>query len=512
MKVRELLVKKPFVRAIPPLERLQPRMTDSLKMVPPIPERKLWEVITQFNFETEYDPNGHKINSEEYYPDKVKYDEKTESYFKEKVFRVSIPFQRIILAQQLVHLCGNDIHHELTGNHNNEVEKELFFELKRGWLDKNMETAFYELARSVKRTGDGAIVFFIDNGRLNYKVLSYVNGDMLFPHYDAVGNLSTFVRTYNDYDEDGETTTTYAEVYDKTYVTLFKRDEMGVTGLVSKVSELFGLDGFRRVGEPVRHNFNEIPIAYMRDDDGACWSSVQSLIDKYELAVSHLCQNNMAYAFPIMLLKGDDLEVQGDIYGAVKSISMGNEDNVSYLEQANNSSAFELQLNVLLKNIFNGSFTVQAPEVKSGDLPGVAIKLIYSPSIDKAMVDAKEYDSVLDKMVRLFKWGYGFEIGKATQLANLGTYSWIEPYIHQNQAELVNNLVQLVNAGLLSHNTGCALTGYGENDEFDKTMQEYKQQQAADLLFDLENTNPTDNGNNPTGGGDEETVAPEMGN
>ena len=400
---------------------------------------------------------------------------------------MTIPFQRIILAQQLVHLCGNDIHHELTGNHNNENEQMLFLDLKRGWLDKNMETVFYELAKSVKKTGDGAVVFYIDNGKLYTKMLSHSLGDTLYPHYDTYGNMTTFVRTYCDYDDDGTTVTTYAEVYDKSHVTLFKKDEAGVSGIIARVGMLIGLDGFRQVGEPVPHHFNEIPVAYMRDDDGACWSAVQSLIDKYELAVSHLCQNNMAYAFPIMLLKGDDLEVQGDIYGAVKSISMGNEDDVSYLQQANNASAFELQLNVLLKNIFNGSFTVQAPEVKSGDLPGVAIKLIYSPSIDKAMVDAKEYDKALDTIVRLFKWGYGMELGKATQMANLGTFSWIEPYVHQNQAELVNNLVQLVNAGLLSKNTGCNLTGYGENDEFDKVMCEFKEQQAADLLFDLEN-------------------------
>lgn len=30
-----------------------------------------------------------------------------------------------------------------------------------------------------------------------------------------------------------------------------------------------------------------------------------------------------------------------------------------------------------------GSFVVMPPEVKSGDLPGVAIKLIYSPSLEK---------------------------------------------------------------------------------------------------------------------------------
>ena len=56
------------------------------------------------------------------------------------------------------------------------------------------------------------------------------------------------------------------------------------------------------------------PDVYKRQ---ACWSFSQDNIDKYELAISHLCQNNMAYAFPIMLLKGEDVEIQGDMYGCL---------------------------------------------------------------------------------------------------------------------------------------------------------------------------------------------------
>lgn len=109
----------------------------------------------------------------------------------------------------------------------------------------------------------------------------------------------------------------------------------------------------------------------------------QDNIDKYELAISHLCQNNMAYAFPIMLLKGEDVEIQGDMYGAVKAITMGKDDDAGFMNRPEASQSFELQINTLLKMIFMGSFVVMPPEVKSGDLPGVAIKLIYSPSLEK---------------------------------------------------------------------------------------------------------------------------------
>ncbi len=117
----------------------------------------------------------------------------------------------------------------------------------------------------------------------------------------------------------------------------------------------------------------------------------------------------MAYAFPIMLLKGEDVEIKGDMYGAVKAITMGKEDDAGFMNRPESSQSFELQFNTLLKMIFMGSFTVMPPEVKSGDLPGVAIKLIYSPSLEKAMIDCKEFDSSIDTMKRLFIFGYGIE-------------------------------------------------------------------------------------------------------
>ena len=93
----------------------------------------------------------------------------------------------------------------------------------------------------------------------------------------------------------------------------------------------------------------------------------------------------MAYAFQIMLLKGEDVEIQGDMYGAVKAITMGKDDDAGFMNRPEASQSFELQINTLLKMIFMGSFVVMPPEVKSGDLPGVAIKLIYSPSLEMRM-------------------------------------------------------------------------------------------------------------------------------
>lgn len=483
--IRDLLTKKPFVRYIPSYSaNASEPIIGTINNEADGCITQAYERMRQSDFMCELHPSGHKINSPIYYPNKIKYDEEKKRYLEQKVIRTAFPFQRIILTQQLIHICGNDIHIESTSSKISEEDRNATIELKKGWLDKNMEIAFYELAKSVKSTGDGATVIYMYNGEVRYKSLSFAYGDMLYPHYDFNGDLDCFARKYYDLDDSGEQVTEWVEVWDNKYFSTYKKSLKGVSSAFSWIKEFFGVDGYELVSTSI-HGFKEVPVVYQRDDNGPCWTDSQEAIDKYELAVSHLCQNNMAYAFPIMVLKGEEVEIQGDIYGDVKSIIMGGEDDAKYLSPQDASSSFTIQLNTLLKMIFMGSFIVEPPEVKSGDLPGVAIKLIYSPSLEKAIIDAKEYDKSVDKLVRLFKFGYGIERQMVTQMENLTVFSWIDPYVHQNSSELVNNLCMLVNSGLLSVNTGCTLTGYGENNEFDKIMKEYKEKNAADLLQDI---------------------------
>lgn len=479
-----ILTKVPFTRVVPKGYLKGQTITD-VRPSAVRNDRTFYKVVTQADFEREYYPSGHMINSDEYYPDRIKYDEENKRYFKESVFRAAFPFQMIITIQQLVHLFGNDVRHELTDAKVDEANNELFLEFQQGWLDKNIDITLYEMGKSVKITGDGAIVFYLREGKLYTKVLSYLNGDTLFPHYDSVtGKLNLFARRFVDYDADSKERTVWVEVWDDEYLYTYRQERQGISGAINKIKKAFGLSGYTLVKKE-KHNFPRIPVTYHRDNDGPCWSFSQDSIDKYELAISHLCQNNMAYAFPIMLLKGDDVEIQGDVYGAVKAITMGKEDDASFMARPEASKEFELQITTLLKMIFMGSFVVMPPEVKSGDLPGVAIKLIYSPSLEKAMIDAKDFDHVVDDSKELFLYGYGVETGKVSRFLSLKILSYIIPYIHQNTAELVQNLVSCVGAGILSKQSGSEQTGFDKNAEWDRILREHKAEQEADLLYQI---------------------------
>lgn len=482
---QDILNKRPWTRPVARFNaaKIVTSRPDSVRMHD---ERFMVEVVSPYDFLRQFYPSGHLINSTEYYPDRIKYDEEQKRFFTEKVVRCSFPFQMIITAQHLVHISGNDVRHELTDAQVDEQTQTLFNEWQQGWLDMNIETALYYLYKSAYTTGDAAILFYLKDGREYVKNLSLWNGDTLLPHYNPItGMLDAFGRKFSDFDEESRERVQWLEVWDEKYLYRFRRDIKGAKGVVTKVREWFGLDGWMLDSEPEEHGFKRVPVSYHRREEGACWSFVQDAIDKYELAVSYLCQNNMAYAFPIMVLQGDDIDIQGDIYGQVKAISADKEAKISYLERGDNTEAFRLQLETLLKQIFLGSFAVQPPEVHSGDLPGVAVKLIYAPSLDRAMIDAKEFDHVIDDVRKLHTYAYGVQEGKLTQYQKLNIISYIEPYVHQNAAEIINNIVQAVNSNVLSHRTGSERTGMGRNNEFDRIVQEQKEQEKADLLYQL---------------------------
>lgn len=183
---------------------------------------------------------------------------------------------------------------------------------------------------------------------------------------------------------------------------------------------------------------------------------------------------------------------------------MGPDDEAGYLNKQDVSTAFTKQLDTLYKLIYEQSFAVIPPEVRSGDLPGVAIKLLYSPAFENAMKDAQEYNHLIDDMVKIFTYGYGVETENLIDLQNLNVYAWIKPYIHLNESELLQNLAVAVQNGFLSRQTANEqIQMYSNPRDWDRIMKEKKEEQQADILYELKSQQifATDNGveHNPAG-------------
>lgn len=475
--IDDYLVKKPFVRISPDYFGGYggiPVTTDRYSNVPH--EKIAGELMTQANFLREYYVSGHKINSDMYYPDIIKKDENG-NVVVEAVSRAAFPFQQIIATKQLIHLTGNPIRIEDSSISSTMENKRTLVFFRQGWRDKNMEVAFFKMINSVKTTGDGALCFFYGKNGLGCKLFSFLEGDTLYMHYDQfTGEKKLFVRTYSMYDDQNREVREYAEAWDKTYMYRFVKEKAGIKGLLTQVGDTFGKSGWKMTGSPTPHGFSSMPIVYHRESD-VCWADSQKSIEMYEVAVSQLCENNKAYAFPILFVKGGDLEFKGRVDGRPYAIiSDDAAADAKTINRADASESFKLQLDILLKNIFMGSFTVLPPEVKAGDLPGVAVKLMYSPAVEKAMRDAKIFDHIVDEMMDLFSEGYGKETKEVTAFGKLKAHGTIEPYVHQNISEIMQNLFTGVTGGFLSKETASEIVPYGKNDEYKRLLNQVRQE------------------------------------
>lgn len=492
LNYKEILVREPFYEVMPKGYKAQRKVYRGQKVSEPTDKLQM-RILTQADFLRQYYPSGHKIMDPLLYPDIYKQDPDTKKWYLQPVMRTAFAFQKVIATKQIVHLVGNDIQFELSGKVESEL-KELQKQqrlnvLRQGWLDMNMEHVFYEAVESVKVTGDAAVVgYFDEDGKAQAKTFSFLNGDTLYPHTDPLtGKMILFARKYADIDENGNYSTENVEVWDDKYMYRARRG-ISKSPVIQKIKEVFGLAGYSIVSME-EHGFPFCPVAYYRERDGACWLPSQSTIETYEEAVSYFCENNKSYAFPIMMTRGDGVEFHpDDMTGAVKYIEIADkEGEAGFLNKPDVSEAFHTQLNILYDMIYEQSFGVKPPELKSGDLPGVAIKLLFSPAIELAIHDCQKMQPFLNDLVKIVKYGYGFQENCQASLANLCVNTWIEPYIHQNDSELMTNLQIGVTNGFLSKQTASErATKYAKNDEIKRIISEDIEKRKKDLQEKLD--------------------------
>jgi len=480
--VEQILLKAPFKRMLPNPNWVLSLTGGGDQTVNPLPNNYI--LVPQDVFLAEYDPAGHKINDPHYYADRLKTSDSGQSYV-HYVERVALPLQSVIVTKQMTHLAGNYIQFVDSNPAPDETQKTSLVEFKQGWINKNMEVAMHESFEMEKVTGDSAFCGYLDNGTFGWRTFGYRNGEVLYPHWDAkTGKLSQFGRRY---DQVGQNKVqNMLDVWDDTYFTTYIRD----SSAIGAVKKLFGSSGWLVVSRQA-HGFPFIPISYKRDDMGACWSLSQDCIDKLELAISQLCENNKSYAFRIMFVKGDEVDVTSVDASGQPSIIKGDATaEAKFLEKADASSSFDLQLKMLEKYILMGSFTVLPPEVKGGDLPGVTIKLLYSPAVEKAMEDAMHWNSFLDNVVSIFKFGFGVEEKKSAQLNDLKVRGEIIPYVHHNDNEIATILNQSVTMGTLSVETAASKHPYALNDEFARIEAQQQAEQSAQIVADAAKAKP----------------------
>ena len=491
---RELLTKKPFYRINADVGEKTDFARTDIGEQRIVGDKLTYDIVTQEDFLRELDPNSHAINDKNIYQTWMQRDEDG-LYYETEWERHAFAFQQEILEDRLVRLTGNDIQFDLSDRTENDETRQDFYKFKTAWAEKSMERAWYQLAKSVLSTGDSAFVGIMSKGKFYWRVLSFLKGDVLYPHYDRkTGRLNVFARQYQDYNDNGELRK-YVDVWDDNYFYRFVEDiasdnDSDTESETEKINYVgdFSIDGYVLDSKPEKHGFDEIPVAYRRCDFGPCWSSSQETIEHYELAFSRLAQSNSAFGLPILsLTQGTGRNIEelsmGDMSYAAKIFLVPADGKAEFLQRQDASTAYKAQLDELKRKIYEQSMVVKAPELKSGDTPAAAIKLLYSDSYNKAMNETQEFDEVIDKMVDIFLWGAGIEYEVRLKFLNLPLSHFCMPFIPISEGELATILATGVQNGFCSKQTASEKFTYATPQEWSRLLAEKHDEQMNDLLL-----------------------------
>lgn len=417
--------------------------------------------LTQADFLREFDQNAHKIMSEAYYPNPVTYDEVKKKYFVRKVARVTVNLPEIFANQRTSMLVGSDTDIKLIAGGSSQKMQDRLSSFMEGWAYRDMEVAKYELIYNNAIVGDAAIACYLENGKFGWRKLSYACGDVLYPHYDFYGRHAVFGRKYHVDEPEGRIT--YLDVYDKTWYVRYKQDIKS---------------GEWKEDAKQMHGFPRIPIVYKRYGE-PFWSGAMNDIDQIELALSQLCENNRHYALRILYALGGEMNVQATLDGRPQQINSPDPSaKVGFLEPADSSGSFELQLNQLLKHAYQAAHCVETPQIKSGsDMSSLTIQMLYADVYHKSINDDKVFQGAINDMVELFQYGWGIETGKPSDFdpSVFRIKGTIHPYIMKSENEEVNNIAVLAGAGGLPKKAVCNEAykmGYGTPRNYEDLQQQ----------------------------------------
>lgn len=491
---RGLLTKRPFYRICPDVPSRSDTPLRDLGEKFVVKDDLVYMEVTQADFRRELDPSSHAINDRNVYIN-YRYNKEDDLYYEEDFPRYAFAYQQEILDDRLARLTGNDIQFDLAEAKYSQEAQDVYDAFKAGWADKRMENAWHYAAKSSCSTGDAAFVGYMINGKFEWKVLSYLNGDVLYPHYDRrTGKPNLLARTYTDYDDENNIRN-YIDVWDeKDYYRLVdvttsdvEEEETEYEHVLHTTAGDFDIDGYH-VEYKNPHGCKGVPFAYHRRDDGPVWSPSQETIEHREAAFSRLAQSNHDFGLPILGLYGEGKKIKeiatSDMSYASKIFIIPSDGKAEFLNRQDASNAYKTELDMLEEKIYSQSMVIKAPELKSGDTPAAAIKLLYSDAYNKAMLEAQEYDAFIRQMIEIFKWGYGMESQKQLQFKNTRIAYYVVPFLPVNDAEVTTNLSVAVQNGFCSKQTASEKFYFSTPNEWERIQNEKHEDDMHTLLIE----------------------------
>lgn len=395
----------------------------------------------------------------------------------EKVARIALAIQKLIINRAVSFCFGNPIEYNATPA--NEKQELIMKALKRILYDVKSNSLNRKIGRSIFGYKECAEYWypvvsehrkygFKSKFKLRCTLFSPAFGDTLYPYYDETGDMVAFSRSFSRTDNNSNSVG-YFETFTDTEHCLWAN----------------GANGYELVdGYPKKIAIGKIPIVYGYQPKFET-EDVDKLIDRLELLLSNFADTNDYHASPKIF-------VTGNISGWSKKGESGSviegEDGATmqYVSWQSAPEAVKLEIETLLRMIYTITQTpdISFDSVKGlGSISGVALKLLFMDAHLKVQEKREILDEYLQRRVNVLMAYVGLmNTALEDECAQMEVQPEIVPYLITSDMDDLNYwLAANGNKPVLSQEESVERAGLSR--DVTKTMKLLNEQAALDNSF-----------------------------
>ena len=422
-------------------------------------KRPIYEVEKKSVKETVLDSNGNPVlNADGTQKFTTKEVKKWVIKGYEDVETVRSGLTKMIVTQKTSHLAKNGI--EIA----NEGDDKKRFDTFRAYKDiSGIDSAWLLLINSALNCGDGAMYIYSNNGSIECKVFSPLEGDMLFPQKDEKGR-PMLVRKYvlngkNAVD-------IYSTEYIETWVQAAFDKEDGedkkwwnnVKGWFKNISTKKSDDGWYRITRtPAQLDNNTCQAIYLRVPDTPVGHAMMN-INAWERGASYMSDKVRSTAFAKLFLKSAKIKNLPPLSSGEEVIGVENSDadllkasSAEYLTPPDISNIADKNLNNIYDSIMQSTMSIDLqPEIlKSGADSSQTLKLLLRREIQWCHNEWPHVRPAARNIIEVLK-RFVAKIEQDEEYNKLKVSVWNTPWMPVDEDSQADRATKLIYAGVLS--------------------------------------------------------------
>lgn len=397
----------------------------------------------------------------------------------EKVARVAIALQKLIIKRAVSFCFGNPPKYNATPKNDNE--QAVLYALNRILVDVKSKSMNRKIARAIFGFKECAEYWytvpvnkphskygFPAQHKLRCALFSPEYGDTLYPYFDETGDMVAFSRAFSRKDDNGNAVDYFETFTDKEHWLWMN-----------------GANGYEAApGYPKPIAIGKIPVIYGHQPYFET-EDVDKLIDRLEHLLSNFADTNDYHASPKIFTTG---QINGwSKKGESGAVIEGEEGaTMQYVSWQNAPESVKLEIETLLKLIYTISQTpdISFDAVKGlGAISGVALKLLFMDAHLKVQDKGEIFDDYLQRRVNVIL-AYIGQINTTLEkdCENIIVEPELVPYMLVDELEELNYwLTANGNKPVISQEESVEGAGISKNVE--ATMQKIKDQTANENSF-----------------------------